>query len=223
MRNGNLLHNENLMSHEDIIDLFNINDNQFNCNKFVRVEFSPKSNEDLPDINKYFLRVDEESTPDWFEKCRNYVTERLKNIVSNRIITGKHSIITGGLYIVKDANIERIKSAVVIYLQNSQVNEMCDNSQINEMRGNSQINEMWSNSQINKMCDNSRVDTMYNNSRVDIMCDNSRVNRMYGNSQINEINDNSQINEMCDNSQINKMYDNSQVKIYISNKPLPKK
>lgn len=139
MRNGDLLHNENLMSHEDIIDLFNINDSQVNCNKFVRVEFTPSSESDLPDLSKYKLNVDDDLIPDWFENHREYTTERLIAIVKNRIITGKLKLLTGGLYVVKDAEIGSIKSAIVVYLQNSQVNEMWENSQVNVMRGNSQV------------------------------------------------------------------------------------
>ena len=173
MKNGDLLHNENLMSHEDIIDLFNINDSQTNCNKFVRVEFSPDNDSDLPDISKYKLNVDESTTPNWFGKHREYVTERLTDIVKNRIISGSRKLLIGGLYVVKDAEIGRIKSAIVVYLQNSQVNEMRENSQVNVMWGNSQVNEMWGNSQVN---------VMWGNSQVNEMLESSQVNEMWGNS-----------------------------------------
>ena len=140
MKNGDLLHNENLMSHEDIIRLFDINDSQVNCDKFVRVEYTPDSESDYPDIEKYKLNVDESSTPDWFEKHREYVTSRLKDFVSRRIITSDKKILTGGLYIVKDCVIDKLILAQVIYLQ-GQVNVMWGNSQVNEMRDNSRVNE----------------------------------------------------------------------------------
>ncbi len=117
MKNGDLLHNENLMSHEDIIRLFNINDSQTNDDKFVRVEFTPEDQSDLPDIEKYVLRVDEDSTPIWFEKHREYVTERLKEFVSKRIITSDQKILTGGLYVVKDCIIDKVVEATVVYLR----------------------------------------------------------------------------------------------------------
>ncbi len=206
MRNGDLLHNENLTSHEDIIDLFNINDNQFNCDKFVRVEYSPDENKDLPDITKYVLRVDESTTPDWFEKHREFITEKLKDIVQRRIITGNHKLLTGGLYVVKDAEIRRIKSAVVVYLQNSHVNEMRENSQVNEMWENSQVNEMRENSHVNVMRENSQVNVMRQNSQVNVMWENSQVNVMWENSQVNEMRENSQVNEMRENSQVKSNY-----------------
>ena len=157
MRNGDILHNENLTSHEDLIDLFNIKDNQSNCNKFVRVEFSPNNETDLPDIDKYNLNVDESVCPDWFEKHRERVTDYLKSFVSKRIISGKLNLLTGGLYVVNNAEIGRIKSAVVVFLQNSTVNAMGDNSTVNEMWENSTVNEMYGNSTVNAMYWNSTV------------------------------------------------------------------
>ena len=148
MKNGDILHNENLLSHEDIIRLFNINDTQTNCGKFVRIEFTPDLSEDFPDIEKYKLSVDETFTPGWFEKYRERVTIYLKDFVKKRIILSDQKILTGGLYVVKDCVIDKLISAQVIYLQGS-VNKMCENSTVNEMYENSTVNEMWGNSTVN--------------------------------------------------------------------------
>ena len=156
LKNGDLLHNENLMSHEDIIRLFNVNDTQTNCDKFVRVEFTPEDTSDYPNIEKYKLNIDEDSTPKWFEKHREYVTERLKDIVLKRIITSDQKILTGGLYVVTNCKIDKLICAQVIYLQ-GQVNVMRGNSQVKVMWENSQVNEMWGNSQVNVMRENSQV------------------------------------------------------------------
>ena len=203
MRNGDLLHNENLTSHEDIISLFNINDSQVNCNKFVRVEYTPDNNTDLPDISKYKLNVDESVTPDWFEKHKDYTIERLKSIVEKRIITINQKILTGGIYVVKDCKIDKLISAQIIYLQ-GKVNEMWENSQVNEMWENSLVNEMWENSRVNEMWEN------------------SLVNVMRGNSQVNVMRENSQVNVMRESSQVNVMRENSQVKANNSKNKLPK-
>jgi hypothetical protein len=168
MRNGDLLHNENLQSHEDIIRLFNINDTQINCDNFVRVEFTPLKESDYPDIEKYLLKVDEDSTPDWFEIHREYITTRLKEFVSKRIITSDQQIITGGVYVVKNCKIDKIICGQIVYMESSQVNEMRENSQVKEMWGNSQVNVMRENSQVNEMRENSQVNVMWENSQVKI-------------------------------------------------------
>ena len=222
LKNGDLLHNENLTSHEDIIRLFNINDTQANYDKFVRVEFTPDDNSDFSDIEKYKLNIDESSTPEWFEKHREYITSRLKEIVSKRIITSDQKILTGGLYVVKNCLIDKVISAQIVYLQ-GQVNEMRENSQVNVMWENSHVNEMRGNSQVNVMWGNSQVNEMRGNSQVNVMRENSQVNEMWGNSQVNVMRENSQVNVMRETSQVNVMRENSQVKSHYSNKPLPKK
>ena len=125
MKNGDLLHNQCLMSHEDIIDLFNINDTNPNCDNFVRVEFSPKNNNDSVDedyndsinIERYVLIVDEENVPDWFEKHRENVTSKLKDIVSKRIILTNQKILTDGLYIVgKGVVVNKLINGTIIEL-----------------------------------------------------------------------------------------------------------
>ena len=221
MRNGDILHDEHLMSHEDIIGLYNINDSQINCNKFVRVEYTPDESKDFPDISKYKLNVDEDSAPDWFEQHREHVIERLKSFVEKRIITTDRKILTGGLYVVKDCHIDKLISAQVIYLQ-GQVNRMWGNSQVNQMWGNSLVNRMMGNSQVNEMWENSQVNQMWGNSQVNQMWENSQVNRMRENSQVNQMRENSQVNEMWGNSQVNEMCGNSQVKINNSKNKLPR-
>ena len=184
MRNGDLLHNEKLTSHEDIIRLFNIKDTQINCDKFVRVEFTPDESKDLPNIEKYKLNVDEESCTEWFEEYRDQITERLKEYVSKRIIKSDQKILTGGLYVVTNCKIDKIISAQVIYMQSAQVNQMWGNSQVNQMRENSQVNQMRGNSQVNVMWGNSQVNEMRENSRVMEMWENSQVKNNYNNSKI---------------------------------------
>ena len=148
LKNGDLLHNENLTSHEDIIRLFNINDNQISCENHVKVEFAPNDITDSADIEKYKLNVDEESAPEWFEKHREYVTSQLKEIVSKRIITSDQKLLTGGLYVVKNCKIDRILCAQIVYMQASTVNAMGGNSTVNEMGENSTVNAMWENSTV---------------------------------------------------------------------------
>jgi hypothetical protein len=117
LRNGDFLHDDNISLHEDLIDLYNIRDNTIEPN-FVRLEYSPKTVNDFADISKYELTVDGFS-PDWFEYYRESVTARFQNIVEKRIITTDRNILFGGIYIIKDCHIKRVKHATIIYLQGS--------------------------------------------------------------------------------------------------------
>jgi hypothetical protein len=209
MRNGDVLHNENLTSHEDIKELFNLNDNGMHTDRFVKVEFCPDDNSDLANIERYRLNVDENSTPEWFEQHRQFVTEKLTDIVRRRIISGEVKILVGGLYVVKDAQIGRVQQAKVVYMQNSSVNEMRENSSVDVMRENSSVNEMRENSSVNMMWENSSVNEMRENSSVNMMWENSSVNEMRENSSVNMMRENSSVNEMWENSSVNMMQENS--------------
>ena len=148
LRNGDILQNENLSSHEDLIDLFGINDSQTNCDKFVRVEFAPEEDKDYFDISKYLLRVDEDNTPKWFEKQREYVTERLKDFVSKRIIISDQKILTGGLYVVKDCIINKVRSATVVYLQGT-VQKVFDGGTVQEVWDGGTVQEVLNGGTVN--------------------------------------------------------------------------
>ena len=156
MKNGDLLHNENLMSHEDIIDFFGINDTQVNCDKFVRVEFTPAGDSDLPNIEKYQLMVDEESTPKWFEKHREYVTSQLKDFVSKRIITSDRKILTGGLYVVKDCVINKLIVATVVYLQGT-VQKVWYGGTVQEVWHGGTVQKVWGGGTVQEVLDGGTV------------------------------------------------------------------
>ena len=212
MKNGDILHDENIKSHEGIIAMFNIRDNNPNCDNFVRVEFSPDNFDNLADIEKYKLYVDESICPDWFEDQRDYVTSRLKDIVDMRIIKNKEiNLLTGGLYIVKNSKINILESVKIEALINSSVNIMRKNSSIFNMKDNSLINTMEDNSLIHTMEDNSSILNMEGKSSVLNMEGKSSVNYMKDNSSVNYMGDNSSVNYMGDNSSVIYMGDNSSV------------
>ena len=58
----------------------------------------------------------------WAVKHREYVTERLKEIVSKRIVTSHQKIITGGLHVIADCVIDKVIAAEVVYLSGTVTN-----------------------------------------------------------------------------------------------------
>ena len=136
-----------------MIRLFNINDSQVNCDKFVRLEFYPDEIKDLPNIEKYKLRIDEGCTPDWFDQYREFIIIKLKEFISKRIITSDQKILVGGFYVVKDCIIDKLINAQVVYLQ-GQVNEMSGNATVQRMSGNATVNEMSENATVQRMSGN---------------------------------------------------------------------
>ena len=78
--------------------------------EFVRVEFSPAANDDLADVSKYKLQVDQETTPDWWGERSDCVEEYLREVVKKKIIANNQDLILGGCWIV--ANGATVKSII---------------------------------------------------------------------------------------------------------------
>ena len=106
LKNGDILHNDFIQSHEDLITLFNINDNNaLSTRNFVRCEFVPKPDKkgiihyDKPDT--YVLIIDEQHCPDWVEVLKEQTIDRMKTIIKGyivkdaKILVSKFAIITG--------------------------------------------------------------------------------------------------------------------------------
>jgi len=98
-----LLHSPNVDSHEDLISLFGLVDTEINgAPRFARVEFYPADRADLPNIDKYVLRVDEVRTPDWFPEIEEQVARKLRHICAACILRENKDVLTGGPWIIPE-------------------------------------------------------------------------------------------------------------------------
>jgi len=204
--NGDLLHDIHTSSHEDIIDIYGLNDDK--AGRFARLEYT---SDNLMDLSTYELKVDE-FKPVWLTDTMLETAERkLYQIVKKRIITEDRNLLMGGIFVVAEGvKIGIVKNATI---------EIIRNSTVNEMRGNSTVKLMWENSTVKLMLGNSTVNKMLGNSTVNEMLGNSTVNEMRGNSTVNKMWGNSTVNEMLGNSTVNEMLGNSTVKLNNSIKP----
>ena len=113
LRNGDILHDPFTDSHEDLIQLFKLDDSDQFIERFVRVEFSPDG-DDHTDLNSYQLKVDEDSTPDWFDELKDGLTEKMKDIVRPMIINEDRDIIVGHAVVLGEINVNRLVNCLVI-------------------------------------------------------------------------------------------------------------
>jgi len=174
MKDGDILCNPSIDSHEDLIKVYDLKDSKLR--NWVRLEFYPDNN-DYGDIKKYKLHIDDDILT-WISdelksKWERKLTARMKKI----IITAEKYMLAGGVYILKDANILKMTNCKVIYMSNSTVEKMWGNSTVERMLDNSTVKEMWGNSTVKEMWDNSTVERMWDNSTVEIMLDNSTVEK----------------------------------------------
>ena len=142
MKNGDIIHHHLTQSHEDLIDLMNIKDN--GNDGFVRVEYTSKSDE-LHKIGTYELKVDEETTPEWFENFRKKTEKFLKSYVESHIITDTRKLLIGETYILAG-------SANIINVKDCRIESLWENSSVGELRENSSVGELRENSKVIKDC-----------------------------------------------------------------------
>ena len=170
-RDGDIKYNLWTHSHEDLIRIFKLNDTATPRGepRFARIEFCPDNTLDMGDLSKYKLTIDEERCPEWFDdKMKEKVTDRMKLIVSEIIISGDADILCGGVYILaKGAKISCLKNAMVLV--------MCESSKVGVMRENSKVGVMRESSKVGVMRESSNVGVMRESSKVGVMRESSNV------------------------------------------------
>jgi hypothetical protein len=156
LRNGDILHNDFTDSHEDLIELFGLVDN--GKQNFVRIEYATNGKR-LDKIENYQLKVDENSTPEWFEEIRESTTGQMKTIVSKMIISENVKIIIGRAVILTgNAIVNKIRHCIIHEMWgSSNVGVMRESSNVGVMRGSSNVGEMWGSSNVGEMWGSSNV------------------------------------------------------------------
>ncbi len=102
-------------SHSELCTIFNLNDTAKAKLYFARVEYSPPSMETAHLIEGYKLKIDEERTPHWFDaEMKEAVTEKMKQYVTNMIVTGDVQLLIGGQFIIGPGAKVKCAKAMVI-------------------------------------------------------------------------------------------------------------
>lgn len=201
-RQGELLCNPFLNSHEDLIDYFKVNDKTLSEN-FVRIEYRPrfslKKQEgenalNYFDIDKYVLKVDETNIPEWFLEYKPRIIEELQQKLSNMIIDEVvDKPLCNGVYMVRNSHISWIRYAKIITLEDSKVDSLGLNSIVERMSGHSKICRISDNGAVGVMRDQSHVEILRHSAHIEVMTDQSTVSYLK---------DFSTINRLCDKSKV---------------------
>jgi hypothetical protein len=229
-KNGDLLYNLVLNSHEEIIELFKIKDTQaaFFGQNFVRLEFVPDLTKNLSKPEAWTLKLDERETPEWYDPDK--AQEKCWDVISGIVVSDERETLTTGHYILtENAVVKKVinshilfmngRSKVEILLDHGRVGEMWYSSKIGEMYDSSKVGEMWYSSKVGVMYDSSKVERMYDSSEVERMYDSSKVERMNGFSEVGGMNGFSEVGGMWGSSEVGVMYNSSKIeKMYSSSK-----
>ena len=180
LKNGDIIHNPWTTSHQDLIEEFNINDNNGYTQRFVKIEFYPEDQNDIDDETKYVLRVDENETPDWFTEIIDSVTEKMMVIIKNMIIKNQTlKVLTGKCIILSNSKVDKMIASKCYVMKSSNVGEMRESSNVGEMWGSSNVGEMWGSSNVGEMWGRSNVGEMRESSNVGEMRGSSNVTTDY--------------------------------------------
>ena len=119
LKNGDILHNDFIQSHEDLITLFNINDNNvLSTRNFVRCEFVPKPDKkgiihyDKP--NTYELIIDEQHCPDWVEPLKEQTIISMKAIIKTYIVKDAKMLV--GQFAIITGNVDKVMDSSFVYI-----------------------------------------------------------------------------------------------------------
>ena len=202
LKNGDVLHNLKIDSHEELIKLNNLRDNREG--NFARVEFSPISNNyDKP--KKYVFKIDESITLDWFnDSMKEKTISKLSSIIKRMIVTKNTPLLKDGVFILSD-------SVIVDEIRDCFIKAMCGSSKVVKMCGSSKVDYMHDSSKIVNMHDSSKVEHMWDSSKVGIMWDSSKVEHMYGSSKVDYMYGSSKVGIMWNSSKIGFMHDSSEI------------
>jgi hypothetical protein len=116
MKTGELYFIPSIDSHEDLVSIFNINDNGIK-KEFVRLEYVPK-NGDYSDLAQYNLTIDEDNVNkiEWLnDELKDIWINHFKNIIEKLIIEGKRFCLFDGTYILKNSEIRKLINCKIIY------------------------------------------------------------------------------------------------------------
>ena len=196
-KTGELMTSQYTDSHESLIKWLNLDDSApIESRTWIRVEFCPEDLRDYGDIDKYALKVDEESTPIWFgDGIREHIIEEMTAIVKSSIIKSNKKFLLGGKWILTgDCKVDSIENATIVCMLGA--------SKVGTMRGTSEVGTMR---------ETSKVGTMRETSKVGEMRETSEVGEMWGTSKVGEMRGASKVGEMLDTSEVGEMWGTSKV------------
>lgn len=123
LKNGDVITNPLVNSHEDIIEDAGLSGKDNHIRYFARFEFTPCGRE-YHNLNKYTLHIDEESSPDWLtDSLKEKIERHCRLMLSNIVLTGKcnKKLIAGRTVLLSnfDGENTNFKNCQIIDISNS--------------------------------------------------------------------------------------------------------
>ena len=155
-------------SHSKMLEELKITDDYFNASKvFVRAELAPENGDGFSDIDGWKFCVDQDITPEWFDKkdCAERMRNAVKEWAKTHIFVGQNylKISHGENIFIKDCkNVNIYGNATVKYI--------CGNATVEYIYDNATVERICGDATVENICDNAMVISppfaMWNNSKL---------------------------------------------------------
>lgn len=202
-----------------MLEELGITDDYINASKvFVRAELSPEDRAVFSDINSWKFSVDQDITPEWFDKkdCAERMRKAVKEWTKTHIFIGQNDleISHGENIFIKDCKNVSICGTTT-------VENICGTTVVEDICGTATVNSIYDTTIVNCILDNATVKNIHGTAAVKYIYGNATVKCIYGNAKVKSIYDNAvvryacgntTIKYICDSAIINNIYDNASVK-----------
>lgn len=150
-KDGSVLWDKNVNSHEEIIEKFKLDANNHETKQYVRIEVTAKDGDVFNhDIKNWKIKIDESTTPTWYERQQttlyeNNIFKALKQCFKEIFVIKQVGVtLSDGRFFVKDSEITKLeKQAIIQVLKGSSiVKNMGDSSIVKYMRDSSIVKDM---------------------------------------------------------------------------------
>ena len=171
-------------SHSDMLNELGIRDDYLGASKtFVRAELSPVNGDVFSDVDTWSLKVDQDITPDWFDKdeSRERMVQKVKEWAKTHIYVGVDGLklSAGQNYYIKDCkDVTICGSATVEYICGSAT--------------------------VKNICDSATVEYICDSATVKNICDSATVEYIYGSATVKNICDSATVKNICDSATVEK-------------------
>ena len=178
-------------SHSKMLDELGITDDYFNASKvFVRAELVPENEDVFSDIDGWKFEVDQDITPDWFDKkdCTERMRKAVKEWANTHIFIGQNDL--------------KISYGENIFIKDCKNVDICGKATVEYICGEATVENIYGNATVEYICGEATVENIYGNATVEYIYGNATVKKIYNNATVENICGNATVEYICGNATV---------------------
>jgi hypothetical protein len=214
LRNGDVLTAPELTdAHSELVEYFGLTDvSNSDCSHFAKVDFVPTG---APwEVDKYELRVDEDTQPVWWADVADRVVSDLRSRIQRMIISsGRRNLLLGGCWIVcGDAEIGDAKNGRIYSVFGSgRVGNVYDSGRVENVYDSGRVGNVSGSGSVENVYDSGRVGSVFGNGRVGSVFGNGRVGNVYDSGRVGNVYDSGRVGNVSGSGSVENVYGSGSV------------